>query len=636
VGNGSFAAQRRLRMTVLALLLGALGAQAQSVPFDLEAGYRWLSLKGDEGMYRTQLDERSGFLIRAFAMNSTASFADRIRIDMNDLGTGPAGALRIDAERASRYHFRLSYRSADLFSAEPSFALGQHTYDRTRRTVDADLELFPDRNIVPFIGYSFNHFSGPGTTTYHVGQEEFLLGQSLRDTEHEYRAGAGFHFTHFYGEVTQGWRRFSGDETLSLIGPSTGNNTTPILGRDITATSISRHDSTSVDTPFTNAYITGQFADRVKLTGNYVRFNADSNGSESEADAGSFASFAISRFFAGLNETATSNAKNTTWRGGARAEVTIADNVDVFAGFDRDHRELNGSALLNDLFIQTVNFGGADPRDVATVLNATSSMERNEEVVRAGVSARALGPFAVRAEVSETTIDANVSPDLSEIVVPGAQGGSFNRTIRTFDSTASYTRGPFTLGGAWRHDTADANIFRTDFLDRNRFRVRAQYSAPKWVKAGVTAEETKQSNDHPDVAYEAKIRNYSGNVEVATAKNLAVHASVSRFKTDTNALLLRPEVLTPGASTHTENGRAREGGVTFSFKRVAIDTGLSRFTNDGTFPFTLDRASVRATIDLKAKTGLALEWNKDKYQEPSPSLGNYDATRYGVYLRWAR
>ena len=624
------------RLLSLALLLAAFTARAQTAAYDLEAGYRWLDLKGDEGMYRTQIDERSGFLIRAFTMNSTTPLADRIRIDASDLGTGPAGSLRIDAERSDLYHFRLGYRTADMYSAVPSFALGQHTYNRTRRTIDADLELFPDRNIVPFLGYSFNRLSGPGTTTYHVGQDEFLLGQSLRDTEHEYRVGAGFHFANVSGSVTQGWRRFSGDETLSLTGPSTGNNTTPILGRDPTATSISRHDSTTVGTPFTNAYVTGQFADRIKLTGNFVRFNASSNGDETEAAAGSFVSFNISRFFAALNESARSQAKNNTWRAGARAEVGLAENVDVFAGFDREHRELDGTALLSDIFLQTVNFGGADPKDVTTILNATSSMERTEDNVRAGISARAIGPFAIRAEVRETEVDANVSPDLEEIVVPGAQGGSFARRIRTFDGTGSFTKSFLTLSAAWRRDSADANIFRTDFLSRNRYRLRAQLNGPTWLKAGVTAEQTKQSNDHPDVAYEAKIRQYSGNVEVSPVKYVSVRGSLSRFKTDTNALFLRPELLTPSTSIHTENGRARELGVTFTYKRLGLDTGVTRFTNDGTFPFTLDRASARATIDLKARTGLAFEWNHDKYEEPNPSVGNFDANRYGIYLRWAR
>src|ERR1051326_5380945 len=109
----SSASLRQLRMTgVLFLILAAFTARAQT--FDLEAGYRWLDLKGDEGMYRTQIDERSGFLIRAFTMNSSSPLADRIRVDVSDLGTGPAGALRGDAARAGPYHLRPRYRSAGM------------------------------------------------------------------------------------------------------------------------------------------------------------------------------------------------------------------------------------------------------------------------------------------------------------------------------------------------------------------------------------------------------------------------------------------------------------------------------------------------------------------------------------------
>ena len=71
--------------------------------------------------------------------------------------------------------------------------LGQHTFDRTRRMYDVDLELMPDRTIVPFIGYSFNENSGPGTTTYHLGQDEFRLLQDLHERDREIRAGASFH-----------------------------------------------------------------------------------------------------------------------------------------------------------------------------------------------------------------------------------------------------------------------------------------------------------------------------------------------------------------------------------------------------------------------------------------------------------
>src|SRR5262249_22046511 len=151
-----------------------------------------------------------------------------------------------------------------------------------------------------------------GTTTYHLGQDDFLLGQDLRNVDHEFRAGFGFNTSVWSGSVTEGYRRFHNDETLSLVpGAGSGNNLAPVLGRDITASGISRTSHDSGSTPFTNAYITGAFDPRFKVVGNFVRFTAKSDGNESEADTGSFASFALGRFFNGLTESINDHAKNT-------------------------------------------------------------------------------------------------------------------------------------------------------------------------------------------------------------------------------------------------------------------------------------------------------------------------------------
>ena len=227
---------------------GVHRAARRRSPFDLEVGYRWLDLKGDEE-HVPHADQRAERLLDPRVHDGDRRLRGTVAPTASASTSATSAPARPDRS-ASKPSAPASITSASatappmLFSAVPAFALGQHTYDRTRRTFDADLELFPDRTIVPFLGYSFNRLSGPGTTSYHAGQDEFLLGQSVRDTEHEYRIGAGFHFANVSGSVTQGWRRFSGDETLTLTGPSTGNNTAPILGRDITATSISRHDST--------------------------------------------------------------------------------------------------------------------------------------------------------------------------------------------------------------------------------------------------------------------------------------------------------------------------------------------------------------------------------------------------------
>ena len=95
------------------LLLIVAPLQAQMIPFDLEIGYRWFDVSGNEGMYRTQINERSGFLIRRLTL-ATGDFeghttlADRFRIDVSELGTGPAGSLRLEADRAGAYRLRLT------------------------------------------------------------------------------------------------------------------------------------------------------------------------------------------------------------------------------------------------------------------------------------------------------------------------------------------------------------------------------------------------------------------------------------------------------------------------------------------------------------------------------------------------
>jgi hypothetical protein len=633
----------------LPILAIAFAAHAQSVPFDLEVGYRWLDLDGSSQMYRTQINERGGLLIRSFTMSTSdfeghTSLADRFRIDASDLGSGPAQSFRLEASRAGTYKLRFGYRSADAFSALPAFANpllgqgiipGQHTFDRTRRMYDFDLELLTDRPIVPFIGYSSNENSGPGSTTYHVGQDEFRLLQNLHERDREIRAGASFHFASVYGQLTEGWRNFRGTESLTLApGSGSGNNLPPVLGTPVTADSITRNDSTHVKTPFTNFYITGDVLKRLRLIGNYSRFSAESNGTENESAAGSFASFAIGRFYNGLSESASSNAKNRTWRGGGRAEVTLAPNVDFLAGFQKEHRELDGVALIDTVFLQGITFAGFDRRDIETILNAKSAVDRDETYWNAAISARSVGPFALRAEFRETKQDITVSPDLSEIVVPGSQSGDFNRNVRTVDVSGTYSLSGLLVGAAIRRDSADTPIFRTDYLDRSRLRLRAGYTTPKkHVRAGVTAERTTQSNDQADIGYDARLRQYSGEVEVSPIDALHFRASLSQFRADSNVLFRHPENFTIDDSIHAENGKAREGGVSYLKGPFSIDASLSRFENTGTLPFTINRHRVRTTWDFKGHTGLAAEWDRDKYSESS-SFTDFDASRYGLYFRW--
>jgi hypothetical protein len=609
----------------LPILLIAAGLRAEVLPFNVEVGFRFLSLDGNRGMYRTQVNEQGGFVLRTFSLSTP-----ELRIDSRDLGIGPSSALRLESLKPGMYRLRVGYRKMDAFSMLPDFASQQHTLDRTRTMFDADLELLPDRAIVPFVGYSFNRNSGPGSTTYFVGQDEFRLAQDLSEQDREFRAGASFQFASFHGQVTQGWRRFRGTEVLTLApGAGAGNNSAPVLGQPVTASEASRYTKTSVNTPFTNLYIAGYPTQRVRLIGNYARFSASSDGSGSEDLAGTFVSFPLGRDFFTVDETSSTRAKNSTWRGGGRAEITLGHGIDFLASYQKERREISGSALVSTLYLQSIAFGGAGKEDLTTILNSSNSLDRDEQTWTAGFSARSLGPFAIRVEFRDTEQGFDVAPDLSEIVIPGSQGGTFDRRIRTLDTGASFTHKGFSVATSWRSDRANTPVFRTDYLSRNRYRARAGWSSSRF-NAGVSAQETKQNNDVAD----GKVRETGVDFTVAPIKALQLRGSMSRYRADTEITARSPENFNIYNSVYLEKGTSREGGFAVLYKRVSVDGSYSRFENKGLIPFDIDRVQSRATLDLKGHTGLAAEWNRDKYRQGDAPLSNYSANRYGVYFRW--
>jgi hypothetical protein len=642
------------RNRLLLLLLCVFAAwqlSAQTTPIDVEIGYRFTEIDGNEDMYRTQINEDEGLLIRALTISSVGlggdrSFMDHFRLDIDELGAGPASSLRLDAGLSNSYRFNLRYRRLDAFNALPAFANpllgagavpGQHTFDRTRDILDADLELLRWGKFRPFVGYTWNRFEGPGTTTWNVGQDEFLLAQDLDESDREFRVGTGFDFGFMQGQITQGWRSFSSDESLTLApGANNGNNGGAVLGRPISVTGITSEEQTDIDTPFTSFYVTAQPIARLRLIGDYSRFAGESDTTGTDSATGALASFALSRFFNGLTANDTSRAENNAWRGGVRGEFTLAENYDISAGYRRLHRELEGSALINTLYLQSITFGGADPRDIEVILNADNSLERDEDVIDAIFTARPVGPLMFRVGVSQSSSEVTVTPDLSEITVQGGQGGTFERGVTTVLLDGSYSIAGFNVGASLQRDSADDPILRTDFIDRDRYRVRAGWKAPRWFRVGVTAEETQQENDDPEIAYDAKLRQITADLEFAPVAALSFRASASQFRSDSSILFRRPENFNVNESVHVEEGDAIGGGLTAAWSRFTLDGDLSRFENEGSLPFELDRSRVRLMVQIVPSIGVGAEWAQDEYHETNLPAADFDATRYGVFLRLRR
>ncbi len=644
--------RRNLRSAFLTAVLAATVAsgvaRAQAIPFDIEVGYRFLSVTGNEEMYRSQVNDREGFLIRSLHIATDEKYAgfplvDKFRVDGADLGAGGAGFLRLDAGLAGVYRLQFSYRNTQFFSALQGFAnplgvsVGQQTWDRTRNQFNVDLEVLPGKVITPIVGYTSNTLSGPGSTTYHFGQDEFQLAQSLRSTDQEFRVGAAFNAGVVSGEVIQGWRKYHETESLTLAPFSgNGNNPSPVLGNNIAANTLTRSSITDVNVPVTSAFVRAFAMPNLQLTGFYVRSNATGDDATKESASGSFASFAISRFFTGFSGTPTATPTSLAWRAGGRAEWHVFSGLDVSAGYTERDQTWDNQALLAELYTGTSTFTGFSQTDFQSLISTQTSLERKEQQFDLQASARFFGPFGVRVGYSRINQDLTVAEDPAEIVVPGGQGGTFSRNINRFEGALTFTAHGFNLMGEAAYDDASAAITRVDYLKRNRERIRLTWKGFDFLTVGGTAFFLDQKNEDagPLNVYSASARNYTADLTLNPVKGVRLHGSYGKLKADSSIPARAPQDFTTFISSNTEDGDLIEAGAGFTFKGIAVDGFWSRFNNDGTYLFRMYRGGVRADWSATAHAGLAVEWSVDRYLDYVLATQSYRADRIGVYLKW--
>lgn len=631
--------------------IGTPQAQAQSTHFDVELGYQWVDVDGDEDLYKTQINQSTGFVLKGFSLNhinssGEARFADSFRIDAAGFGGNPAGRFRLWMGLGKIYRFRLFYSEFENFSALPAYANpeiesgvtpGQHTWDRDRQTLDMELELLPGRVVTPLIGYRRNVIDGPRQTTYHVGQNEYRLSSNLKETEQEIYAGITFKAGDFFGTLIQGWREYEANDSLSLApGESGGNIGRPILGVDQHVDDFARSMTSTAETPVTTANVQGKIGDTVDVALSYIRADLDGEASSSEMLSGSLVSYRINRFFLGLDQTVESRTENPYWRAEGRFKIHLGESVRLDLGLEENHRSLEGWSLISSLYLDTLNFGGHDPQDIQDLVEARNGYERDDQIVTGRLNVDNLGPLVLWAEAGYRKTDLSLSEDISQIVTPGGQQGDYDRTTTLLGAGAALVFNNARISVDISNESADDVIVRTDFTDRLRARARVDFTPVKWFRFLGTAEYIDASNGPSGVGATAATDHFAIDLNFDPTENLTFRLAWDDYSTDTKMPILVPQTLSPGESVFSENGTLIEGGLTWRIAIVTLDLGYSKFENEGTFDFDMKRAFFRLGVDFTDHWAISADYENNDYSERILELAQYDATRYGVYLRWHR
>jgi hypothetical protein len=648
---------KRLTRFALAAALLVLSAPvfAQNFPLDVELGYRFVNVAGNDNMYRSQINEAEGFLLRSLTFASSdfegkLGFADKIRLDISDVGVGPASSIRFEIGKSRVYKFTFVYDRWRYFSALPAFANpflangivpGQQTYQRLRNVYDAELAILPGTIFSPIFGYTYNKYTGPSTSTVHVGQDEFRLNQSFYSWDEQPRVGFNFATGPVNVNFMQGWRRYH-EETTSVLTPGAGagNGTTPILGQQQTLISYSRNQTTDVNIPITTASGVWQLGCFGKILGTYVRTTGSSDTQGPTNLDGTLVNFEIARFFGGLNETVSSSVNNLTWRGAARAEFTVTDGVEVAGGWKKAFREISGQELMNQIFYNTALYNGAAAPNVQQILNINNGLSRSDESMDLGIIARHVGPFGLRFTYTHTKQATSVNEDIAEYVVgtpqqPYGQAGYYDRAISTYDAGMTFGVGFLTLGADYRADNANQAILRTDSTMRQSWRTRAGFKVGKLIEVNSTFSWAWESNTTVGIESKGSFRQVGGDFNLMPTDWLTLRFSGYNFSSGTHIPIINPINFAVSDNANFEDGRAIEGGLVLNLKAVKLNVSGGTYVNKGTFGFEIDRVRGQLEVPIFKKFSVIGEAAYDKYTETVYTYGDYSATRIGLYAHWA-
>jgi hypothetical protein len=262
-----------------------------------------------------------------------------------------------------------------------------------------------------------------------------------------------------------------------------------------------------------------------------------------------------------------------------------------------------------------------------------NSMERNQEIADVTLNLTDLGPFKIWAGGAVDSQDLDINQDAAEIVVPGSQEGEFNREITRYFLGASAKILQGTLFLDYQTEDGDTAVLRTDFTDRERYRLRIKYPIADLFQLFGTAEKISSDNLSSGIGYEAETKHYAAELEFTPVKNFAFRATWDSFKTDSAIGIRRPYDFGIESSLYSDDGTLLEGSIEWTGNRFGFQAGYSTLENDGTFLFQLDRIFARCSFNLTQSVSMGLEYEKHDYSEDLFSAADYKASRYGIFLR---
>ena len=620
-----------------------------------ELGYRFASVGGDDGKYRSDVNYGDGvrLLSSSLAIRSLdghGKWFDEIVLTTAGLGNDPYQSAVFRIQKNRLYRYDLLWRSNDYFHPGLTVASGLHPEDTTYRWQDHDLILFPQSAFRIHAGYGHTTQEGPALTTeqeFNTQGDVFPLFQNVRQQYNEYRLGfdatvAGFRLT-----VQHEWEYFRQDSANSVTVAETGPTPAALTGAQVAEPYRGR-------TPSWMGNLAGGFK--------WVTINARATYAGGKGD------FVHNEIALGTNQAGVAQNEQVVVTGtGDRPVLTGDFNMTLFRSSPLtvainssvDNTQMAGNNAFTEFNDATLTSSVINFQFLGIRLLTNSSDIR----YRLSKKLDFFVGFRYADRVIRSTED-GAAPGLAL----GTNGTTAEQSNHTTAGVAGVNWLPIT--GLRMHVEGEVGTNNNPFAPislRNYhiIRARAQYRR-KSTSLGASYQENYDNNSIVVTSYSSHARNYSADASWAAKSGISFDASYSQLHLDTIGGIAffagapTPSPVTGLQSIYISNIHALTFGMRLAAtKRADLYLGysLTNDTGDGrstlaaqstpaeqvfydvqTFPLTYQTPVARLSVRINEK----LRWNAGYqyygYQEEFGVLSqiqNYRAHTGYTSLLWA-
>lgn len=575
----------------------------RNVTFQMDIGHRFVpDIGGDFNTYRSVVNLGSGpklLGLESQIVDPSRRLFDRLNIGAHSWGGDPYNTLRLDMERAGAYRLMGDYRNIQYFNFLPSFAnpnapqslLNQRSYDAQRRLSNVELELLPNRWLVPYFGLVRDDGSGRGVTPWVGEGNEYPVPTLLDDGTTLFRGGVRLEFRRFHASLEQGGGRFRDNQRIFSSARNPGNRLTPILGQQLFLGDLLQSYGVRGRNIFTKGILTAAPADWLHFYGSFIHSRPTSEINYTDRGSGLFL-VGAGRFFNNFQTLLSAEAKMPRNSASAAVELRAGGWLRILDSFWTDRFHNASAALLAEQFLTGATVGEA--RNLFTPERLVVNYNRHQleallDVIPK-ITLRGGHRYVWGNALTPPSLVAALQPSRGEIRMNVALAGLTYRPSSKLFANVDYEGSP-----------GDQNYFRTSLHNYHQLRSRVQAQLPASLRfaSNFFFLDNKNPNTAPTPAQrifaDYTMRNYaiSGSLQWLPkgGRKFSLLGEYTRSSLKSDVQFVAPHTLLPERSYYRDDGHmvtalvelrprgATPGSPYLSFGGMLFRSGGSRPTN---------------------------------------------------------